>query len=454
MSFLVLPDTVPHLEEDGSNLSTFAVHFREAMQAMHCWGHIDGTNTCPVPKDTTCPTNVESKAIKQWECKDAITGYLLSIRLPDVITLYIDDRQTVKEQWNQFIEELCQLGHKDIPNMYAPKGVTHPEPDSMWEEIEMNAPAHLEGMGPDTLMEEEDDCLLKVEEDGATRKAASVEGDVDPRIELQGPGVSCLATQENAESLTLPSPTSPTTPEAASMQRSLAVNTEMPAIPVPDHSVDLELQVHNAPLPPNKAAEHPIHQAPEQIQAPTKVGGPLESLPGEALQCAMGQMVLTSAHAHEGKMPIREAHSRPPDIPNPQRQGSTAWEPASQLEGEKNIHLRCVGSELHAAPSTPQNSSSSFSPSPFLPLNTLTHKNSLHGEGAATKWHTIEDCPHPKPSKLPDTHGQGLQEAGGVPSVLGNSPAFLENPDPFGLPGADKNANVKEVEPLRIDAYK
>jgi len=35
MSFLVLPDTVPYLEEDGSNLATFTAHFREAMLATH-----------------------------------------------------------------------------------------------------------------------------------------------------------------------------------------------------------------------------------------------------------------------------------------------------------------------------------------------------------------------------------------------------------------------------------
>ena len=232
---------------------------------MHRWGHIDRTNTYPVPKDATCPTNVESKAIKQWERKDAITGYLLSIRLPDVIALYIDDRQTAKEQWNQFIEELRQLGHKDIPNMYAPKGVAHPELDSTWEEIEMNTPTHLEGAGPDALMEEEVDHLLEVEEEEAARKAVSVKGDTGPCIELQDPGVSCLATQENARPHTLPSPTSPTTLEAASTQCSLAIDIETLAIPVPDHGADLEPQLHDTLPLPNEAVEHPIHQTPEQI---------------------------------------------------------------------------------------------------------------------------------------------------------------------------------------------
>jgi len=505
MSFLVLPNTVPHLEEDGSNLSTFATHFREAMQAMHRWGHIDRTNTCPVPKDATCPMNAESEAIKQWEREDAITGYLLSIRLPDVIALYIDDCQTAKEQWNQFIEELCQLGHKDIPNTYAPKGVAHPELDSMREEIEMNAPTHLEGTGPDALMEEEVDHLLEVEEDGAAGKAASVEGDASPHVKLQDPGVSCLAMQENAGSLTLPSPPPPTTLETASTQCSPAANTGTPDIPVPDHGADLEPQPHDTLLP-NKAAEPLIHQPPEQTQAPTGVGGSLESLLGKALQRAKGHRGLTSAWTHEGKMPIGEAHGRPPDLPNPQRQSSIAWEPmsivpkaqvrvhqarrpvpdegghtcpdpwpnlgtvivdpdscigsASQLEGKQNIHLPCAGSKLHAAPSAPQISLSSLSPLSLIPppSDTLAHENPSRGEGAATEQHATEDH-HPKPWKPPDGQAEDLHKSGGV-SALDNSP-FL--PGDHGSPGdldslgpvctvADMDAI--EVECLCVDAHK
>ena len=138
-------------------------------------------------------------------------------------------------------------------------------------------------------MDAEEDCLLKVEEDGATRKAASVEGDVSPHVKLQDSGVSHLAMQEVARSLTLSSSSPPpTTLEAASTQRLLAINTETPAIPVPEHGMDLKLQPHDTPLLPNEGAEPPIYQLPEQVRAPTKVEGPLESLPGEKLQCTMG----------------------------------------------------------------------------------------------------------------------------------------------------------------------
>ena len=65
--------------------------------------------------------------------------------------------------------------------------------------------AHLEGAEPEALMEAEADQLLEVE-DGATMKMPSVEGEMGPRVKLQGPGVSCLTTQENSGSLTLSSP--------------------------------------------------------------------------------------------------------------------------------------------------------------------------------------------------------------------------------------------------------
>jgi len=613
MSLPALLTAIPHLQNDTSNWAIFAMRFRKAMEAMHRWGHFDGTTMCPVLKDAAHLTNAESQTIKEWEKEDRTTRYHLSRWLPDHIFIGLIDHKTAKGRWDQLAEELgqpaqeasrtegltgeppaataegssrrrrrrmgkrrpadaihiadiegegCSLAeegdtHAQIvsaevvlsrqhpqtpdpivhaqtvgteleailgepgaieegahahddraepdlkegqlgdPNANTPEGVAHPEPDSMREETETNTPAHLEGMGPDALMEEEDDRLLEVEEDGAARKAASVEGDAGPHVELQDPGVSCLATQENARPHTLPSPMSPTTLEAASMQRSLAVDTEMPAIPVPDHGADLEPQPHDAPPLPNEAAEHPIHQPPEQIRAPTEVGGPLESLPGEASQRAMGQMVLTSAHTLEGKTPIGEAHGRPPDTPNLQWQGSTAWEPmfaipkacvrvhevwrpvldegacmrpdpwpspgiviinpdtcigsALQLEGEQNIHIPSVGSKLHAAPPTPQHFSLSPSLPIPLPLDTLARKNAPRGEGAATKQRTIEDRPRPEPPKPPDLHIEVLEKAGGALPVASAVPALAK--DTVGVGPADKAETASAAKPKALVSW-
>jgi len=74
------------------------------------------------------------------------------------------------------------------------------------------------------------------------------------------------------------------------------------------------------------------------------------------------------------------------------------------------------------------------------------------GEGAATEQRTTEDC-HLGPSKLPDAQAEGLQEARGVPLVLGDSPAFLEDVDPFGVAGVAENTDMGAVEPSGVGAY-
>ena len=105
MSFPVLPATVPCLKENGSNWAIFAMRFREAMVIMHRWGHFDGTNTRPVPKDAAHPTNAESEVIKEWEREDAIAQWLLSQKLPDSTVLYLDEYPTAKAQWDELVEE-------------------------------------------------------------------------------------------------------------------------------------------------------------------------------------------------------------------------------------------------------------------------------------------------------------------------------------------------------------
>src|SRR5260221_3207566 len=228
MSIPTLPPTVPHLEEDGRNWAAFATRFQEATSVTHRWAYIVGATARPIPKDAANPTNAEREAIKAWEREDAVAGYLLSTRLPDWLALGLDDYPTAKTQWDAIIEE---FGHPGNPNINTPEGVAHPEPDSTHGEDanpNTDARAHLEGAGSQVLMDEEDDCSLKVEEEGTARENASVEGDMGPRVELQDPGVSPLATHEDAGSSPSPSPSSTPTPvpEAASTERSPAANTE------------------------------------------------------------------------------------------------------------------------------------------------------------------------------------------------------------------------------------
>jgi len=117
------------------------------------------------------------------------------------------------------------------------------------------------------------------------------------------------------------------TSKAASTQRSPGVNSGTPGIPEPeDRGADWDPLLHDT-LPPDEAAEPLTHRPPEQIRAPTKAGGQLESLRGKTLWRAMGQTSPVLVRAPEGKMPVGEAHGRPPDLANLSALGSTVWEP-------------------------------------------------------------------------------------------------------------------------------
>jgi hypothetical protein len=107
-----------------------------------------------------------------------------------------------------------------------------------------------------------------------------------------------------------------------------------------------------------------------------------------------------------------------------------------------------VGSELHAAPSTPQH----FSFSPFPPFDTLVLENPSCGQAAATERRATKDlCP--ERLKLPDAQAEDLHESGGVPSKPGDSPVFPEDIDPFGRAGVAENADAGEVETSSVDTH-
>jgi len=70
--------------------------------------------------------------------------------------------------------------------------------------------------------------------------------------------------------------------------------------------------------------------------APTEAGGQSESPPGKESQRLMGQIGLTSARTHEGKMPIGEAHGRPPDLPDPYTRRSIS---SDQVVVDQKAHV-------------------------------------------------------------------------------------------------------------------
>jgi len=160
---------------------------------------------------------------------------------------------------------------------------------------------------------------------------------------------------------------------------------------------------------------------------------------------------MAEVRAHQARRPVLD--EGPCVRPDPWHSLSVIVDPdarsgsASQLEGEKNIHSPSGGRELHAAPSTAQNYSSSFSP---FPSDAIARENPR------------ERAPPPNGAPLTSAlnhrncrtaHNEDLQEARGEPSVPGDSPVFLEDIEPFGLARAAENADVGGVQPLGIDAY-
>jgi len=115
---------------------------------------------------------------------------------------------------------------------------------------------------------------------------------------------------------------------------------------------------------------------------------------------------------------------------------------ASEVSGEV---VGCVGDGANMSISRLARTHASHFPS-----DTLARENPP-GEGTASEWGATDICP--KPSKMPNPHNEDLQEAGGEPSVLGDSPVFLEDIEPCGLARVAENADVGGVEPSGIDAY-
>ena len=75
MSVLTVLDTIPYLEEYGTNWAIFILRFQEVMLATCRWGYFDGTTTCPAPRDPAKLAADEIEAIKEWEDEAATAQY-------------------------------------------------------------------------------------------------------------------------------------------------------------------------------------------------------------------------------------------------------------------------------------------------------------------------------------------------------------------------------------------
>jgi len=94
-----------------------------------CWGHFNGSDLHPIPKDLKNPTNMEKLATQQWDHEDDIAGYLMTQHLPDKIILDIEKLASTEEQWDAISSiftaktDFMQTDlHQSFMDMKCPKG--------------------------------------------------------------------------------------------------------------------------------------------------------------------------------------------------------------------------------------------------------------------------------------------------------------------------------------------
>jgi len=93
------------------------------------WGHFDGSEPCPVPKDITNPMDTEIEAARHWDRDDQIARNLLNKWLPDVTMLEVRQYKTAKERWHVVTQEFMAKSayarnalHCSFADMWCPKG--------------------------------------------------------------------------------------------------------------------------------------------------------------------------------------------------------------------------------------------------------------------------------------------------------------------------------------------
>jgi hypothetical protein len=131
-------------------------------------------------------------------------------------------------------------------------------------DLKEDARTHLASVEPGNLMNAEEDWLLEVEGEETAINAAFKE-DADPRIDLQGNGVSHPNMHKEDMFLTFLSSPLHNTLEAARMQRSPPIDEGTLPIegPEPSSHVNMVPPLLDIPLP-EKAAEPPDWPSPEQ----------------------------------------------------------------------------------------------------------------------------------------------------------------------------------------------
>ena len=124
-----LPSSVPKLDASGLNWAVFSLRFQDAVEAKGYWGHFDGTSerstapkledlpattavagetTTDAPAPTTPSAEDLAAATNQWNKDERSAKSLLTQKIPDSALMRIQNKKSVKEQWDAITTEYTE----------------------------------------------------------------------------------------------------------------------------------------------------------------------------------------------------------------------------------------------------------------------------------------------------------------------------------------------------------
>jgi len=319
-----LPAHTPYLEPHGANWAIFAMRFQKVMKATRLWGHLEGTK----PKGASKPMASEIDAAEKWEYKDMVAGYMPSLSLPDTTVMCLSKSCTACGQW--------EAVSKDYQAMSA-----YAQADLHQSFMEMRC-----AKGEDVREFLANLCYGREELAAAGVKVTDKEY---KRTILCGipSKLARFASHLLSSALIVYGATSTSTDslihliceEADRLKSRRAcgqsgqggkrgtTTEEVFATTESDGRRRCRGKCRKCGEEGHWAREC-CTTIPEQIQAPTRVERPSESLRGMNLRHTLGQDSQASAHALGGQMPLGMVHGRPPEPTDLYTRGSILSEQA------------------------------------------------------------------------------------------------------------------------------
>ena len=142
MSTSSIANSVPSLEEDGSNWYIFQQMFKAAIEYKGVWGHFDGMSKHPAdatptsvvegagsPKAGTegVPTVPDPKGkgkssstnLEEWDKNNKLANYLLLTKMPDSVKAKYIHHKGVTKKWKSIVKEFTSKSMMMQSNLHS-----------------------------------------------------------------------------------------------------------------------------------------------------------------------------------------------------------------------------------------------------------------------------------------------------------------------------------------------